>query len=86
MEATQALNLSKKEFQLLVKDIKLNGVINPIEYATKNGVNYIQNGHHRAYIAKKLGINVPVKEIPYKAGDEFFEQGKHPGYLKHIKW
>ncbi len=87
LKSTQALNLSKKEFQKLVAGIKKDGILEPIEYSVKNNVKYIQNGHHRAFIAKKLGLkNVPAKEIPYKVGDEFFESGKNPGYLKYIKW
>jgi RHS repeat-associated protein len=85
--STQYITRSKSRFKNLVSEIRMNGITEPIEYAVKDGVKYIQNGHHRAYIAKKLGIkNVPTKEIPYKAGMEFFEQGKNPGYLKHIKW
>ena len=53
----------------------------------KNGEKFIQNGHHRAYIAKKLGIkNIPVKEVPFKQGMDIIEPGKKPGYLQYIKW
>jgi len=84
---TQSIRRSKNEFKDLVSLIKKDGITEPIEYAVKNGEKYIQNGHHRAYIAKRLGIkNVPTKEIPYKAGMEFYEPGKNPGYLKHIKY
>ena len=87
LEMTQYITRSKSQFLELVEQISKNGITEPIEYTIKDGVKYIQNGHHRAYIAKRLGIkNVPVKEIPYKAGMEIVQPGKNPGYLKHIKW
>ncbi|KAA2216559.1 DUF6443 domain-containing protein [Maribacter flavus] len=87
LKATQSITLSKRNFQLLVNDIKANGITTPIEFAVKNGERFIQNGHHRAYIAKRLGIkNVPVKEVPYKAGMEIVQPGNNPGYLNYIKY
>ena len=84
---TQSITRSKKEFNDLVSLISKNGITEPIEYTVKNGQKYIQQGHHRAYIAKRLGIkNVPVKEVLYKAGMEHTMPGKNPGYLKHVKW
>ncbi|WP_298760646.1 DUF6443 domain-containing protein [uncultured Psychroserpens sp.] len=84
---TQYIRRSKREFNELVTSIKKNGITQPIEYAIKDGKKYIQQGHHRAYIAKRLGIeNVPTIEVPYKAGMEIMEAGKNPGYLNYIKY
>jgi RHS repeat-associated protein len=87
LESTQPIMLSQRQFQKLVNDIKTNGVISPVEYTVKDGIKYIVNGHHRVYIAKRLGINtIPVQEVPYQQGMEVVQEGSNPGYLKYIKY
>ncbi|WP_298507489.1 RHS repeat-associated core domain-containing protein [uncultured Kordia sp.] len=86
LEATQSITISRRQFQLLVNDIKTNGIRVPVEYSVNNGVNYIVDGHHRVYIAKRLGIDVPVREVQFQPGHAIIEPGKNPGYLKHIKY
>lgn len=87
LEGTQPITRSKKEFQRLVNDIKVNGITEPIEYSVNNGTRYIVNGHHRAYISKRLGIsNIPVRQVPYQPNHSVIEPGKNPGYLNYIKY
>lgn len=87
LTGTQPITASRSEFQGLVNQIKSEGIKTPILISTKNGVRYIINGHHRTYIAKRLGIqNVPIKEIPFKPEHAVIQQGKNPGYLNYIKY
>ena len=59
---------------ILTKDIKANGMLEPIKYVSHGGTNYIVDGHHRASAALRLGTQVPVQqvELPY-AGYHSYE-------------
>ena len=87
LKGTQPITRSKKEFQNLVNQIKSEGIKTPVQVSTKDGVRYIVNGHHRTYIAKRLGLkNIPIKEVPFKPEHAIIQQGKNPGYLNYIKY
>ena len=87
LESTQPIMASKTDFRILVNKIKAKGIETPVEYTVKNNVKYIVNGHHRVYIAKRLGIReIPVIEVPYQQGMELMQEGTNPGYLKYIKY
>ena len=75
---------SRKSFQRLVNNIRTNGITEAVEFTYFGGSNFIVNGHHRTFIAKRLGINsIPVREVPYVKGLEIVEPGKNPGYIKY---
>ena len=86
LTSTNPIRLSKKQFQKLVDDIKLNGIKTPVKVTTKDNITYIVNGNHRTYIAKRLGKDVPIEKIPYEEGMEIIQEGGNPGYLKYIKY
>ncbi|MDO4477352.1 MAG: hypothetical protein Q4B93_05305 [Clostridia bacterium] len=68
LEVTHKTTLSKGKLLKLTNDIKLNGIKNSVKYVVYNGKKYIVDGHHRIFVAKKLGIkNVLAEEVqlPY---------------------
>ena len=68
LEVTHKTTLSKGKLLKLTNDIKLNGIKNSVKYVVHNGKKYIVDGHHRIFVAKKLGIkNVFAEEVqlPY---------------------
>ena len=68
LEVTHKTTLSKGKLLKLTNDIKLNGIKNSVKYVVNNGKKYIVDGHHRIFVAKKLGIkNVLAEEVqlPY---------------------
>ena len=84
---TQPITLSRREFQDLVNQIKSEGIKTPVEVSVKDGFKYIVNGHHRVYIAKRLGIeDIPVKFVPFKSEHAMMQSSKNPGFLNYIKY
>jgi ParB-like chromosome segregation protein Spo0J len=62
--------MSNKQFDKLVKDIRSNGIQNPLTVTEYRGKLYILDGHHRALAAPRAGVaQVPIKrvELPYGA-------------------
>ena len=78
--------------QALLNNIRTNGIQEPIKYVKYNGVKYIVDGHHRFFIAQKLGIqNIPAQQVqlPYQGYKTFqdliIDTGKQPGFWKFMK-
>ena len=68
LEVTHKITASKGKLLKLIDDIKSNGIKNSVKYVMYNGKKYIVDGHHRVFVAKKLGIkNIPAEEVqlPY---------------------
>jgi len=57
---------SPEYMRALTRDIKRNGIQHPVEM---HG-NDIQEGHHRAAVAYKLGIPMPVSEVDHYSRPE----------------
>ena len=92
LNPTQYITKSKSQMQALLNDIRTNGIQKPIKYVNYNGVKYIVNGHHRFFIAQKLGIqNIPAQQVqlPYQGYKTFqdliIDTGKQPGFWKFMK-
>ncbi|MCB1160224.1 MAG: ParB N-terminal domain-containing protein [Leptospiraceae bacterium] len=52
------------KYESLKEDISINGIINPLVFKFREGVNYIIQGHDRYRIAKELGFEkVPCREV-----------------------
>ena len=65
---THSKTMNKKQFDLLKRQIKENGIQESIKYVEYNGKKYVVDGHHRLLAAKELGIiTVPVEKVdlPY---------------------
>ena len=78
--------------QLLLDDIRKNGVKESIKYVEHNGVKYIVDGHHRYFAAKKLKIAEILMEevkLPYSSSyrtlQDLMLEGKMPGYWNYLK-
>jgi len=68
LEPTHGLTDSKSEITKLTNEIKIDGITETVKYVEYNGKLYIVDGHHRVYIAKRLGLTViPVEQVqlPY---------------------
>lgn len=66
---THKLTLSKKQYNVLVENIRKNGIADPIKYVEYNGIKYVVDGHHRLRAAKQLGLKkIPAQKVllPYK--------------------
>ncbi|WP_190810295.1 ParB/RepB/Spo0J family partition protein [Flagellimonas sp. S3867] len=92
LHPTHYINKNKKAMKNLYKEIKKDGVKEPIKYVKHEDKKYIVDGHHRYFSAQKLGITeVPVSEVklPYlnykTPSDLKLEPGGHPKYWKYIK-
>jgi hypothetical protein len=91
LNPTHYLTRSKTQMQVLVNDIRINGIKDAIEYVEFNGQKYIVGGNHRYFAAHKLGIkNVPVKQVElpfagYKTPTDLILEGSMPGYWRYIK-
>jgi RHS repeat-associated protein len=69
LEPTHGMTKSNREFLKLFKDIRENGIKEPIKFVVHDGLKYIVDGHHRYFAARKLGMkDVPVEQVhlPYK--------------------
>ena len=53
---THKLTLSKKNFSNLLKEIKKNGITEPIKYVEYKGTKYVVDGHHRLEAAKNCSV------------------------------
>ena len=92
LNPTHYITKSKSQMQALLNDIRTNGIQEPIKYVKYNGVKYIVDGHHRFFIAQKLGIqNIPAQQVqlPYQGYKTFqdliIDTGKQPGFWKFMK-
>ena len=68
--ATHGKTMSNKQLDKLVKDIRVNGVKEPLTVTSHEGKTYILDGHHRALAAPRAGVaDVPVNrvQLPYGA-------------------
>ena len=68
LKVTHEMTMSKNAFRRLVKDVKLNGIQEPIKYVEHENKLYVVDDHHRLAAARQLGINsIPVQkvELPY---------------------
>ena len=68
--ATHGKTMSNKQLDKLVKDIRVNGVKEPLTVTSHEGKTYILDGHHRALAAPRAGVaEVPVNrvELPFGA-------------------
>lgn len=64
LEPTHAMSLSRRQLDRLTKDIRENGMKEPILYVREGGVNYVVDGNNRLGIAKGLRLqSVPVKRV-----------------------
>jgi len=92
LNPTHYITKSKSQMQALLNNIRTNGIQEPIKYVKYNGVKYIVDGHHRFFIAQKLGIqNIPAQQVqlPYQGYKTFqdliIDTGKQPGFWKFMK-
>ena len=61
--------MGRNRMNALVRDIKANGMQQPIQFVEHNGTRYVVNGHHRLAAAKRLGLKeVPVEEVTLPFG------------------
>jgi RHS repeat-associated protein len=68
--ATHGQTMSNKQLDRLIKDIRVNGISNPLVVTAHDGRLYILDGHHRALAAPRAGVlDVPIKKVdlPYGA-------------------
>lgn len=69
LNPTEAISMSKREFNAFVEDVRVEGVREPIAYVEFNGEKYVVDGHHRLMAAKLLNLqSIPVVKVdlPYK--------------------
>ena len=84
LKSTHEMTLSKRAFQKLLKNIQENGIQKPISYVEHEGENYVVDGHHRLFAARKLGLtDVPIEkvELPYagyKTSEDLYYYGPSP--------
>jgi hypothetical protein len=68
--ATHGKTMSNKELDKLTKNIRAEGIKEPLTVTESNGKLYILDGHHRALAAPRAGVaEVPINsvELPYGA-------------------
>lgn len=68
--ATHGKTMSNKQLDKLIKDIRANGIKEPLTVTSHEGKTYILDGHHRALAAPRAGVaDVPVNrvELPFGA-------------------
>lgn len=68
--ATHGQTMSNRQLDRLIKDIRVNGISNPLVVTAHDGRLYILDGHHRALAAPRAGVlDVPIKrvDLPYGA-------------------
>jgi RHS repeat-associated protein len=68
--ATHGQTLSNNQLDKLIKNIRIEGIKNPLTVTESEGRLYILDGHHRALAAPRAGLaEVPINrvELPYGA-------------------
>ncbi len=79
------------EMQNLIDNIREHGITDPIKYIEHQGENFIVDGHHRFFSARKIGLeNIPTQkvELPYgkyMSPADFVMDGKMPKYWQKLK-
>lgn len=65
--------LTSEEFDVLLEDVRQNGLHKPIFFCRHNGSDLLIDGHHRGEIAGKLGLtaaDVPLRELILSTEEE----------------
>lgn len=74
---THGQTMSNKQLDKLVKNIRLNGITDPLTVTSHEGRLFILDGHHRALAAPRAGI----LEVPINRVDLPFGACRSPGDL-----
>lgn len=67
--ATHGQTMSNKQLDKIIKDIRLNGITDPLTVTAHDGRLFILDGHHRALAAPRAGIlEVPINKVDLSFG------------------